>query len=138
MPMRPLLSGKRPFARRHTSRLCVQPLLWRRSFTAPNNPSSTSHESLATFLAYATRTGLDPTSTVYVGTRYEYRCQAALRALGFALTRCGGRADAGVDLYGTWTLPNQSQPLRVVVQCKALASKVRQVHDSKVEEVDGM
>lgn len=85
---------------------------------------SPSHHNLTTFLAHAARTNVSTTSTVYTGTLYEYQCQAALAQLGFTLSRCGGRSDAGVDLYGTWRIPSHAQPLRCIVQCKALAGRV--------------
>ena len=114
-------------------------------------PSAVPHHSLATFLAHARRTGLAPSSTTYVGTHYEYTCQNALARLGFALARTGGRADAGIDLLGTWRLPGSSganestgednrnsnggpPPLRCLIQCKALAKKVG---PHVVREVEG-
>lgn len=50
--------------------------------------------------------------------------QRTLRALGFALTRVGGRGDRGVDLRGRWIPPHAARtppraPLAVLVQCKA-------------------
>ena len=97
------------------------------------------HNSLATFIDYARRTGLSPTSTLYIGTHYEYTCKQSLIRLGFTLTRTGGRADAGIDLLGTWHLPGGgasggSPPLRCVAQCKALA---RAVGPSAVREIEG-
>jgi Protein of unknown function (DUF2034) len=87
-------------------------------------PGTPNHHDLHTFLSYANRIGLSPTSTTYVGTYYEYTVQSALRRLGFSLTRVGGRDDSGIDLLGTWNLPSNPRPLRVIVQCKALKGKL--------------
>ena len=86
-------------------------------------PSSSQHTSLESYLAYAQDTKLSKSSTTYVGTYYEYLCAISLRRLGFDLTRTGGRADAGVDLLGTWQLPDASRPLRCIAQCKNLKAK---------------
>ncbi|KAJ9161934.1 hypothetical protein NKR19_g1847, partial [Coniochaeta hoffmannii] len=44
-----------------------------------------------------------------------------------------GASDRGIDLLGTWTLPPLPRPLRVIVQCKALASP----RPSSVRELEG-
>lgn len=77
------------------------------------------HSSLASFLAYAKRTGLDETSPTFTGTRYEYLVAERLARYGFSLTRVGGASDLGVDLLGDWTIPSTSKSLKVLVQCKA-------------------
>ncbi|KAJ9131548.1 hypothetical protein NKR23_g11707 [Pleurostoma richardsiae] len=87
-------------------------------------PPTTNHHDLPSFLAYADRSGLDPASTVYVGTRYEYTIADTLARYGFSLRRVGGHSDFGIDLLGTWSVPSAPQPLRVLVQCKALARKI--------------
>jgi hypothetical protein len=87
-------------------------------------PQSTKHHNLPSFLEHASRTGMDPKSTTYVGTHYEYTVQTALEWLGMSLRRIGGRSDYGIDLLGTWPLPSTVQPLKVLVQCKALAKKI--------------
>lgn len=100
----------------------------RRIFKLPSAPSppSQQHNNLATFLSYAERTALPPTSTVYVGTHYEYIVLQSLRRYALALHRIGGRDDAGIDLVGTWHLPEREREraLRVLVQCKALKTKL--------------
>jgi hypothetical protein len=97
----------------------------RRLFKLPSPPSlSQHHNDLASFLAYAERTSLPTTSTTYIGTHYEYTVQQTLRRFAFSLHRVGGRADAGIDLVGTWHLPQHEHPLRVFVQCKALKTKL--------------
>ncbi|KAF3161411.1 hypothetical protein EYR41_010344 [Orbilia oligospora] len=70
-------------------------------------PSSTSHTDIPSFLRHADISSLNPTTTVFTGTLYEYTVLAALtRCLpGISLTRVGGRDDAGVDLLGQWELP---------------------------------
>ncbi|KAK4238395.1 hypothetical protein C8A03DRAFT_33589 [Achaetomium macrosporum] len=89
----------------------------------PSAPSP-HHTDLPTFLAYAARTNLDPSSTVYVGTHFEYTVSAALARYGLSLRRIGGVSDCGIDLLGTWSLPSCSArgrgPLRVLAQCKAV------------------
>ena len=86
-------------------------------------PPSSQHTSLDSFLAYARDANLSTTSTTYVGTYYEYLCALSLRRLSFTLSRIGGRSDAGIDLLGSWQLPEASNPLRCIVQCKNLKSK---------------
>ena len=96
----------------------------------------TPHDSLATFLTYASKTGLSPSTTTFVGTHYEYIAHAALRRLGIDLVRTGGRADKGIDLLGYWYLPGLPErwPLRVLVQCKALKKKAS---PNVVRELEG-
>ncbi|KAJ5928458.1 hypothetical protein N7466_007414 [Penicillium verhagenii] len=100
----------------------------RRLFKLPSAPPPPSqhHNSLSQFLTYATRISLPETSTVYVGTHYEYTVLQSLRRYAFALHRIGGRDDAGIDLVGTWHPPTHegSRALRVLVQCKALKAKL--------------
>lgn len=83
------------------------------------------HHDLPSFLQYADKVGLDRKSTVYVGTYYEYLTQSFLRRLGFHLHNTGGSNDYGIDLLGTWNLPVKPRliNLKVLVQCKALASR---------------
>lgn len=98
--------------------------------TAPSAPSQHNHSDLASFLSYAERTALPNTSTTYVGTHYEYTVLQSLRRFAFDLHRVGGRDDAGTDLVGTWHIHRRRTPLllpdpvRVVVQCKALRTKL--------------
>lgn len=77
---------------------------------------------------------MDPKSTTYVGTYYEYAVQTALSRLGLSLKRIGGRSDYGIDLIGTWNLPSSLQPLKVLIQCKALAGKAE---PKVVRELEG-
>jgi hypothetical protein len=83
---------------------------------------------MTSFLDYATRTSLNPKSTVYVGTHYEYTVAASLARYGFLVKRVGGTSDYGIDLLGTWNIPplssassasSLSTTLKVLVQCKA-------------------
>jgi len=86
---------------------------------------SLNHQDLASFLDYAKRIKLDPKSTVYVGTHYEYTVAAALATYGFKLVRVGGAADKGIDLVGVWNLPSGPPGgIRVLVQCKGGAQRV--------------
>lgn len=86
-------------------------------------PTTTNHHDLPSFLEYAERSGLDPKSTLYVGTHYEYLVAQILSKYGFYLRRIGGHSDYGTDLLGTWTVPSSKEPLKVLVQCKAIARK---------------
>ncbi|KAM0448932.1 hypothetical protein ACHAO4_008159 [Trichoderma viride] len=94
----------------------------RKSIT-PTSKSKTletpQHSDLASFLAYAKRTGLDETSPTFTGTRYEYLVAERLARYGFSLTRVGGASDFGIDLLGDWTIPSTAKSIRVLVQCKA-------------------
>lgn len=100
----------------------------RRLFKLPSPPSPPSqhHHDLATFLSYAEHISLPASSTVHVGTHYEYTVLQTLRQYALNLNRIGGRDDAGIDLVGTWHLPEREQEraLRVLVQCKSLKAKV--------------
>ncbi|EKD18702.1 uncharacterized protein L3040_002129 [Drepanopeziza brunnea f. sp. 'multigermtubi'] len=85
---------------------------------------SPHHNSLPSFLEYTSRTGLDPTSSTYIGTHYEYTVQTSLCRLGLSLQRIGGRSDHGIDLLGVWPLPSAPHPMKVLVQCKAFKEKL--------------
>lgn len=102
-----------------------------RTFT----PSSSNHHDLPSFLAYANRASVSSTSTLYVGTRYEYIVLDSLcRYYGFDLTRVGGVLDDGIDLIGTWNAtPPLPRSFRVLVQCKALRSKAGPNHIRELE-----
>ena len=93
------------------------------------------HNSLSSFLTYASQTNMSPTSTVFRGTKYEYTCLEALSSLGFKLTRVGGANDAGIDLQGSWLLPTLPAPLKALVQCKFLGRK--SVSPVLVRELEG-
>lgn len=94
---------------------------------------SPNHHDLPSFLEYASRIELDPNSTTFVGTHYEYTAQAALEQLGMSLKRIGGKSDLGIDLLGTWQLPSTLEPLKVLIQCKALAKKMEPAHARELE-----
>ncbi|KAJ5129759.1 uncharacterized protein N7515_005798 [Penicillium bovifimosum] len=100
----------------------------RRLFKLPSPPSppSQQHNDLTTFLSYAEHESLPVTSTVHVGTHYEYTVLQTLRRYALNLNRIGGRDDAGIDLVGTWHLPEREREraLRVLVQCKSLKAKL--------------
>lgn len=99
----------------------------------PVSPNQ-SHHDLPSFLKYASRIEMDTKSTTYVGTHYEYTVKTAFKRLGMSLKRVGGKSDYGIDLIGTWSLPSTPQPLRVLVQCKALA---RKIDPSQARELEG-
>lgn len=100
-------------------------------------------DSLEAFVADAKARGVDPNCNVYRGTRFEYVAQEALKTLGFDLLHKGGGGDKGIDLLGTWTLPNTAgsqqilpppSPLHVIVQCK---SHTRVLGPGFVRELEG-
>lgn len=92
------------------------------------------HDSLETFIEYATRTKLSPLKTYYVGTHYEYITALSLMRLGFSLLRTGAKNDAGIDLIGHWVLAPLSEPLPVIIQCKARKCTLGPSH---VRELEG-
>ncbi|CAG8892318.1 unnamed protein product [Penicillium egyptiacum] len=100
----------------------------RRLFKIPSAPSPPAqhHNDLTTFLSYAEHISLPVTSTVHVGTHYEYTVLQTLRRYALSLSRIGGRDDAGIDLVGTWHLPEREREraLPVLVQCKSLKTKL--------------
>jgi hypothetical protein len=95
---------------------------------------SPNHHDLSSFLEYVKRIEMDPKSTTYVGTLYEYTVQGALESLGMSLKRIGGKSDYGIDLLGTWSVPSAPQPLKVLIQCKAFA---RKIEPSQARELEG-
>lgn len=98
-----------------------------RLFNLPNPPPAPSqnHHDLSSFFSYAEQSSLTTNSTTFVGTKYEYTVQASLRRWALDLGRIGGRDDAGIDLVGTWHIPGRElAPFRVIVQCKALKTKL--------------
>lgn len=86
-------------------------------------PPTTNHHDLPSFLEHVERSGLNPKSTLYVGTHYEYTVAQTLAKYRFYLRRIGGQSDYGTDLLGTWTVPSAPEPLKVLVQCKAISRK---------------
>lgn len=80
------------------------------------------HHSLQSFIDYASSTNLDLKSTVFKGTLHEYSVLETLKTYSFDLSRVGGNDDKGIDLKGTWKLPNNSIP--IIIQCKNEAKKI--------------
>ena len=112
-----------------TTKSTTKPLL-----PLPNLRPDASHTDLPSFLSYASHTGLDTSSKVYVGTHYEYLVLSLLTtAHSFALTRVAGTNDRGIDLLGYWTLPTLPSPIRVIVQCKVTSKLQPRV----VRELEG-
>ncbi|KAF1924872.1 uncharacterized protein M421DRAFT_95029 [Didymella exigua CBS 183.55] len=91
------------------------------------------HNSLPTFLEYVNRTNLAPLSSVYIGTHYEYTTALAFMRLGFSLLRVGSKNDAGIDLIGHWVLAPLSEPLPVIIQCKARKCSLSPSHIRELE-----
>jgi hypothetical protein len=98
---------------------------------------SPHHHDLPSFVNYASQTGMDLKSTVYVGTHYEYTVQSSLERLGLSLKRIGGRSDYGIDLLGTWSLPSLPRPLKVIAQCKAFSGKGGAGGPANIRELEG-
>ena len=92
------------------------------------SPGSKHHNSLSSFVEYAKQRKLGESSTVYVGTHYEYTAALSLLRLGFSLLRIGATSDAGIDLIGHWVLAPLGEPLRVIIQCKARNMSVSPCH----------
>lgn len=92
------------------------------------------HNSLASFIDYANRTNLSPLRTYYIGTHYEYTTALSFMRLGFSLIRTGKKNDAGIDLIGHWVLAPLSEPLPVIIQCKARKCSLGPAH---VRELEG-
>ncbi|KAI0098233.1 hypothetical protein GGR51DRAFT_538780 [Nemania sp. FL0031] len=106
----------------------------------PEPASKDQHHDIASYVAYAERTGLDVESKVFIGTHYEYSVASALRPLGFDLRRVGGQSDKGIDLLGTWSLPSTpaNLPLRVLLQCKAYSNvKSAKIGPQFIRELEG-
>lgn len=80
--------------------------------------TSQEHHDLQSFLEFAARKKLDPESTVYKGTHYEYTVMESLKQFGFQLHRSGKSNDKGIDLIGHWDLPGEPHQIKVLVQCK--------------------
>ncbi|KAI1497710.1 hypothetical protein F5X99DRAFT_357830 [Biscogniauxia marginata] len=111
-----------------------------RYFSDSNPPypdaRTTEHHDLASYAAYAARTGLDVDSKLFVGTHFEYTVAAALAPLGFSIKRVGGRSDGGIDLLGTWAVPSALTPVRVILQCK-VSSRGTNIRPNIVRELEG-
>lgn len=102
------------------------------------DPPSKEHCDVPSYMAYAERTGLDTSTTTYVGTHYEYTVAATLKKYGFDLRRVGGAGDYGIDLLGTWSVPSTPTPLRVLLQCKASSSTSKaRVGPATIRELEG-
>lgn len=83
---------------------------------------SAKHNDLNSFLMYAEEAKLNPKSSVYKGTHYEYTVARVLQAFDFTLQRTGRSNDLGIDLVGHWRLPHHKSSGHaspVLVQCKA-------------------
>ena len=127
-----------PFRRRlfrpwHNSRTWYSTIVQPELQSSIDFPTS-NHHDLPSFLDYASRVGVDPQSSVYVGTVYEYTVQSSLAHLGISLKRVGGRSDFGIDLLGTWSIPSAASPLKVLVQCRARGTKSK---PSEIRELEG-
>ncbi|KAB8301369.1 hypothetical protein EYC80_003245 [Monilinia laxa] len=91
------------------------------------------HHDLPSFLEYVSRSNMDTSSTTYVGTHYEYTVKQALERLGMSLRQVGGKSDCGIDLLGTWSLPTAPQAVKVLIQCKAFAAKIKPAQARELE-----
>ncbi|KAJ6257062.1 hypothetical protein Dda_7946 [Drechslerella dactyloides] len=123
---RPILAALCSHARSNIPSRAPPPLAIRHASSSP-----ITHTDIPSFLRYAYLVGLNPTTTVFNGTLYEYTVLAALARLpGVSLTRIGGKDDAGIDLQGFWELPrlaatdsstaNDASKIKLpmIVQCK--------------------
>lgn len=80
-------------------------------------PAQTHHDLLS-FLEHAARHKLSTTTSVYKGTYFEYLVADVFKRYDFTLNRTGRANDLGIDLIGTWRLPQDYRELKVLVQCK--------------------
>ncbi|KAI9789181.1 MAG: hypothetical protein M1816_006315 [Peltula sp. TS41687] len=107
--------------------------------TTPSTTPIQPHHDLPTFLHHATTTNLSRSTSLFLGTHYEYLVQHSLSRYGFRLARVGGRSDKGIDLLGHWCLPaaciGLETAVRVLVQCKAMQH--RRPGPSLVRELEG-
>jgi len=97
-------------------------------------PGSKEHNDLRSFEHHAAKTGISTTSTVYIGTHYEYTVMETLKSYGFSLQRTGRASDLGIDLLGHWSVPSLPIPLRVLIQCKARGKRLA---PETVRELEG-
>ncbi|KAF8457622.1 hypothetical protein BDZ91DRAFT_744181 [Kalaharituber pfeilii] len=75
------------------------------SHSASPRKETEKHNDIPSFKEYAVSVGLDPMTTVYRGTLYEYIVSRALFEKNMVLIRSGGRDDRGIDLHGYWHIP---------------------------------
>ncbi|TDZ65133.1 Uncharacterized protein CTRI78_v003679 [Colletotrichum trifolii] len=117
-------------------RLSTPSALRRAESTGPlfPDPPTAKHRDLSSFVSYAERAGLDKSSTIYVGTHYEYTVSATLAQYSITAMRVGGISDNGIDLLGTWQLPSRREKLKVILQCKGGSQKIS---PSLVRELEG-
>ncbi|KAL6698117.1 hypothetical protein J3F84DRAFT_366557 [Trichoderma pleuroticola] len=105
------------------------------SSSSPLASLTPQHSDLESFLEDAKRRGLDETSPLFTGTRYEYLVAERLARYGFSLRRIGGASDFGVDLVGEWTVPSSTTPaIKVLVQCKG---GIQRVGPHMIRELEG-
>ena len=81
---------------------------------------------------------------VRLGTYFEERCADLLNSAryGFKLTRVGGANDKGIDLTGSWTVPQEFDnvdplTINIVAQCKYSQRDNRRLSVSVVREFEG-
>lgn len=95
-----------------------------------------NHHDLRSYLEYAKKSGVDQTSNVFKGTKYEYLVIDTLKSYGLELNSIGRRGDRGKDFEGVWKLhkhtKKQPNVMWVIGQCKA-----RKVGPKEVRELDG-
>lgn len=99
-------------------------------------PPTKEHHDRPSYLHYATRTGLDLATTTYNGTLYEYTVRESLLRLGISVQRVGGAFDNGIDLVGTWSLPQIRDVLKVIISCK-LQNGTTQTGPRLIRELEG-
>lgn len=87
-----------------------------RSLSPPMPPQK--HWDLASFLSYAAKTNMKTNTCVYRGHHYEYIVAETLKRYNFTLEKTGRANDLGIDLVGTWYLPEEPREQRVLIQCK--------------------
>lgn len=87
-----------------------------------------NHYDLASYERWVQQGKISRTSTTYIGDRYEYLVKDFLESYGFKLSKRGRAGDQGIDLIGTWSVPDAPWELKVIIQCKAGKTQSRPDH----------
>lgn len=86
------------------------------------------HYDLASYERWVQQGNKSRTSPTYIGDKYEYQIKDFLEPYGFKLNKRGGAGDQGIDLIGTWYVPDAPWELKVIIQCKAGKTQSRPDH----------
>ena len=73
-------------------------------------------ELLSSFKPEEDKTQIEKITAVHKGYAYQDYCYNYLSSYGFNLRQVGQSGDEGIDLEGSWDLPDQN--IRTLIQCK--------------------